>query len=184
MSPDARAAAAADQAGREQRVTLVAAMAHERIIGRDNALPWHLPADLAHFKRLTLNKPIVMGRRTWESLPGLLPERRHIVITSNPHYTADGCELVPSPAAALIAAAGAPEVMVIGGASVFAALMPQATAMALTFVDADILGDVRFPVWEPEQWRERSHSHRAADRANPYPLDFVLLERVAAAGAC
>jgi dihydrofolate reductase len=88
-------------------VTLIAAMAHDRIIGRDNRLPWHLPADLAHFKRATLDKPIVMGRRTWESLPGLLPRRRHIVISRDAALAPEGCDVVDSPDAALALAADA-----------------------------------------------------------------------------
>jgi dihydrofolate reductase len=161
-----------------QRVTLVAAMAHDRVIGRGNALPWHLPADLAHFKQLTLDKPIVMGRRTWESLPGLLPRRRHIVVSSDSDYRADGCEVVPSPAAALAATADAPEVMVVGGAQIYAALMPHATHMALTMVDAEIAGDVHFPQWPAGDWQELERNHRPADARNPYALDFVLLARL------
>jgi dihydrofolate reductase len=160
-----------------QRITLVAAMAHDRVIGRDNALPWHLPADLAHFKRLTLDKPIVMGRRTWESLPGLLPRRRHVIITSQADYPADGGERVCSPAAALALLRDQPEVMIVGGASIFAALLPAATHMALTFVDADIPGDTHFPAWEPAAWREVSREHRSADERNAYALDFVMFER-------
>jgi len=167
----------AHRAGVPPRITLVAAMARNRVIGRDNALPWHLPADLAHFKRLTLDKPIVMGRRTWESLPGLLPRRRHIVISSDPGYRADGCEVVTSPAAALAAAGNAPEVMVVGGASIYAALLPRATHLALTLVDADVPGDVQFPAWSPGAWRELERVHRPADERNTYALDFLLLER-------
>lgn len=175
MPPEQDSTALAPRPG--QRITLVAAMAHERVIGRDNALPWHLPADLAHFKRLTLDKPIVMGRRTWESLPGLLPRRRHVVITTQPDYRADGCELVGSPAAALALLADVPEIMIVGGESIFAALLPAATHMALTFVDADIAGDTRFPAWEPAAWREVAREHRPADERNPYALDFVLFLR-------
>ncbi len=161
----------------KQRITLIAALARNGVIGRDNALPWRLPADLAHFKRLTLDKPLVMGRRTWESLPGLLPRRRHIVISSDPDYHAAGCDHVTSPAAALAAAGEAPEVMVVGGAAVYAALLHRATHMALTLVDADVPGDVRFPDWSPADWREISREHRRADARNAYALDFVLLER-------
>jgi dihydrofolate reductase len=176
--PGSRRGADDDHHGRRPpRITLVAAMARDRVIGRGNALPWHLPADLAHFKQLTLDKPIVMGRRTWESLPGLLPRRRHLVISSDPDYRAEGCELVRSPHAALAAAADAPEVMVVGGAQVYAAFMPYATHMALTLVDADIPGDVHFPPWPAGQWDEIERSHRPADARNPYALDFVLLVR-------
>ncbi|WP_295880008.1 type 3 dihydrofolate reductase [uncultured Thiohalocapsa sp.] len=163
-----------------QRITLVAALARNGVIGRGNALPWHLPADLAHFKRLTLDKPIIMGRRTWESLPGLLPRRRHIVISADPDYRAEGCRLAPSPAAALQAAADVPEIMVVGGASVYAALLPQATHMALTLVDAEITGDVHFPPWSQAAWQETAREHHPADARNAYAMDFVLLERRAA----
>jgi len=162
------------------RITLVAAVARNRVIGKGNALPWHLPADLAHFKRLTLDKPIIMGRRTWESLPGLLPRRRHIVISSVADYRAEGCEVVGSPAAALRVAGRAPEVMVVGGATIYAALLPVATHMALTMVQADIAGDVQFPHWSAAAWREVRREHHGADQRNVHALDFVLLERRAA----
>jgi len=159
-------------------VTLIAALAHERIIGRDNALPWHLPADLAHFKRHTLDKPIVMGRRTWESLPGLLPRRRHIVVSRNPAFAPQQCTVAASPEAALELVEGAPEVMVIGGASLYQALLPRADRLILTLIDADIEGDVRFPRWDPRDWHECTREHRARDAANPFDLDFVILQRV------
>jgi len=177
MPPDSGAAPQPHGGQPPRRITLVAAMARNRVIGRGNALPWHLPADLAHFKRLTLDKPIVMGRRTWESLPGLLLRRRHIVISSDPGYRADGCEVVASPDAALAAAAAAPEVMVVGGASIYAALLPRATHMALTLLDAEVPGDVCFPAWPADHWRETERVHRSADAQNAYALDFVLLER-------
>jgi dihydrofolate reductase len=158
-------------------VTLVAAMARDRVIGRDNALPWHLPADLAHFKRLTLDKPIVMGRRTWESLPGLLPRRRHIVISRNPGFQPPQCEVVGSPEAALEAAAGVPEIMVVGGASIYRAMLPLAQRMQLTLIDADIAGDTRFPAWESSEWLEISREHRSRDDNNAFDLDFVCLVR-------
>ncbi|MBK1631790.1 dihydrofolate reductase [Thiohalocapsa halophila] len=168
------------QGAAARRITLVAAVARNGVIGHGNRLPWHLPADLAHFKRLTLDKPIVMGRRTWESLPGLLPRRRHIVISADPRYRAQGCEVVASPAAALAAAGEVPEVMVVGGATVYAALLPQATHMALTLVHADSTGDVHFPAWSPSAWREIGREHRPADARNAHALDFVVLERRAA----
>ncbi|MCF7991122.1 MAG: dihydrofolate reductase [Thiohalocapsa sp.] len=161
-------------------VTLIAAMAHGRVIGRGNALPWRLPADLAHFKRATLDKPILMGRRTWDSLPGLLPRRRHIVISRDPGSAPADCEVARSPHAALAAAGDVAEVMVVGGASVYGALLPSADRLMLTFVDAAIDGDVHFPHWESAAWREVSREHRPRDAANPYDLDFVTLERVRA----
>jgi dihydrofolate reductase len=173
VAPDALA----HQPSSDRRITLVAAVARNRVIGCGNALPWHLPADLAHFKQLTLDKPIVMGRRTWESLPGLLPRRRHIVISSDPDYRVQGCTVVSSPTEVLGAAGDAPEVMVVGGAAIYAAFLPMATHMALTLVDAEVAGDVLFPVWSEREWRELVRTHRAADARNAHALDFVLLER-------
>lgn len=163
---------------RPRSLVLIAAMASNRVIGRDNALPWRLPADLAHFKQLTLDKPIIMGRRTWESLPGLLPRRRHVVISRDPHYRAEGCELVCSPAAALAAVADSPEAMVVGGAQVYTALLPEATGLALTLVHADVDGDVCFPEIDPARWREVERVHRPADERNAHAMDFVRFERV------
>ncbi|EIC20873.1 dihydrofolate reductase [Thiorhodovibrio frisius] len=161
------------------RVTLIAALARNFVIGRDNALPWHLPADLAHFKALTLDKPIVMGRRTFESLPGLLPRREHIVVSRERNVQPDGVILVHSPEAAIAACAGAAELMVIGGASLYRALMPQAACMYLTWVEADVDGDVDFPRWNPAHWREIASESRPADARNAYDLRFVTLERCA-----
>ena len=163
---------------RRPTVTLIAAMAHDRIIGRDNTLPWHLPADLAQFKRATLDKPIVMGRRTWESLPGLLPRRRHIVMSRNRDFEPKGCEVVDSPDAALALAADAEEIMIVGGASIYRAFLPRADRMLLTLIDADIDGDARFPAWESGQWQETAREHRPRDARNIYDLDFLCLQRV------
>jgi dihydrofolate reductase len=132
---------------------------------------------LAHFKALTLDKPIVMGRRTWESLPGLLPRRTHIVVSRDPGYRAPGAQVVCSPEAAIRAAGTVPEVMVVGGATLYAALLPVATRMELTCVDADVAGDAWFPSWDPAQWREVSREWRGRDGRNTYDLTFVRLER-------
>jgi dihydrofolate reductase len=158
-------------------ITLVAALARNRVIGRDNRLPWRLPADLAHFKRLTLDKPIVMGRRTWESLPGLLPRRTHIVVSRDPSYRATGALVVGSPEAALAAAGAVPEVMVAGGAALYASLLPSAGRMELTLVEAEIEGDAWFPEWDPRQWSEVWRVRRARDARNAYDLTFLRLER-------
>jgi dihydrofolate reductase len=158
-------------------ITLVAALARNRVIGRGNRLPWHLPADLAHFKRLTLDKPIVMGRRTWESLPGLLPRRTHIVVSRDRSYRAPGALVVDSPEAAIAAAGAVPEVMVVGGAALYASLLPSARRMELTRVEAEIDGDAWFPEWDPELWRELWRARRAWDARNAYDLTFLRLER-------
>lgn len=159
-------------------ISLIAAMAEDRVIGRHNRLPWHLPADLAHFKRLTLGKPIVMGRRTWESLPGLLPGRDHIVVSRDPDYRALGALVVPSPEAAITAVAGAEELMVVGGEALYRAMLPLASRMYLTLIAARIEGDAYFPEWDPAVWRETARETRPRDERNAYDLCFVTLERV------
>lgn len=158
-------------------LSIVAAVAENGIIGRGNALPWHLPADLVHFKRLTLDKPILMGRRTWESLPGLLPRRRHIVVTRDPNYRAEGCTVVGSLDAAIAAAAMAPELMIVGGASLYAQVLARADRLYLTLVHADLEGDVRFPAWDRSDWELVSRSEYPADERNPIAMTFLSLHR-------
>lgn len=158
-------------------LSLVVAVADNGIIGRGNALPWHQPADLARFKRITLDKPIVMGRRTWESLPGLLPRRRHIVLTRDGEYRAEGCTLVTSLDAAISAAGPVPELMIVGGASLYAEALPRAERLYLTLVHAKIQGDVRFPPWDPSEWQEIERTEHPADQRNPIPMTFLSLHR-------
>jgi len=160
-------------------VSIVAAMSENQVIGHHNRLPWHLPADLAHFKALTLNKPIVMGWRTWESLPRLLPQRTHIVVTRNPSYRAQGCILVGSPTEAIAAAGSAPELMVIGGTGIYRDMLPLARRMYLTLVATTLEGDAFFPGLEDRsRWREMTRQERRHDEYNRYDLAFVTLERV------
>jgi dihydrofolate reductase len=161
------------------RIAIVAALARNRVIGRGNRLPWHLPDDLRHFKRLTLGRAIVMGRRTFESLPGLLPDRAHVVVTRDRAYRADGATVVHSLDAAL-AAAGGDEALVVGGAELYALALPRAVRLYLTLVDADVDGDVLFPPIDPAQWREVAREPHPADERHAYPFAFVTLERVAA----
>lgn len=159
------------------RLTLVAAVARNGVIGVEGALPWRLPADLQHFKALTLGKPILMGRRTWESLGRPLPGRRNLVVTRQPGYAAPGAEVYPTPAAALAACAGLPEVMVIGGGELYAQLLPQADVLELTEVAAEVRGDARFPDFDRTAWREASREAHAADERHAHAYDFVRLER-------
>lgn len=158
------------------RIALIAAMDEHRAIGRANALPWHLPADLAHFRSLTLDKPILMGRRTWESLPGPLVRRRHLILSRDPHYRVAGAEVFGSLKEAL-AAVWEPELMVIGGASVYAQTLPLADALYLTLVHTRVEGDAYFPPWDPSQWREVGRIERPADDRNPFALTFLDLVR-------
>jgi dihydrofolate reductase len=162
---------------RPPRLALIAAVADNGVIGRGNRLPWHLPADLAHFKCLTLDKPILMGRRTWESLPGLLPRRRHIVLTRDPAYSAEGCTVVHSLAAAIAAAGPVDELCIVGGAALYAEALPRADRLHLTLVHAQIEGDAHFPTWDPADWIETGRVEHPADERNPISMTFLTLDR-------
>ena len=157
-------------------ITIVVARAQNGVIGRDGTLPWHLPADLRRFKALTMGSVMVMGRKTFESLPGLLPGRRHVVITRDPSWKADGVEGAHSVEEAL-RVAGAEPTSVIGGAEIFALFLPLADRIELTEVLADITGDtVMADPRESGSWRETAREdHEAADGRPPFR--FVTLER-------
>jgi dihydrofolate reductase len=158
-------------------VSLIVAMAENGVIGCNNRLPWRLPADLAHFKRITMGKPMVMGRMTWESLPGLLPGRRHIVVTRDREYRAEGCTLVHDLEQALTAAGEVPEVMVVGGSTIYKEILPRANRLYLTLVEAEVDGDAYFPPIDYTQWRELSRETHPADANNTYAYTFLELER-------
>jgi dihydrofolate reductase len=158
-------------------ISIIVAMARNGVIGCGNRLPWHLPADLQHFKSLTMGKPIVMGRKTWESLPGLLPGRRHIVVTSSPDYQAPGGEIAHSVEGALEGLEGDPEIMIVGGSQFYAEMLPRADRLYLTLVDADVEGDVYFPKIDWSEWREEERELHLADEKNAYNFTFVNLLR-------
>jgi dihydrofolate reductase len=156
------------------RIYLLAAVARNGVIGRAGRLPWHLPEDLNHFKHLTLGHPIIMGRRTWESLPGPLPSRDNIVVTRTAGYDAPGAAVARSLAAALALCAGEPVVFVIGGEQLFAESLPLAAGLVLTEIDRDYEGDTLFPPYDHSRWRETQREpHTAADGTK---FDFVLYE--------
>jgi dihydrofolate reductase len=161
----------------EAQISIIVAMAENRVIGRNNDLPWRLSADLRHFKALTVGKPIIMGRKTWESLPGLLPDRTHIIVTSDPDYRAEGCRVVHTLEEAVRAAGDVPEVMVIGGAMLYGEAIPRAARIYLTEVHAEVEGDVLFPEFRRSDWRELERERFPADEKNPLPFSFVVLER-------
>ena len=163
------------------RLAIVAALSRNGVIGRGNRLPWHLPDDLKHFKRLTLGRPIVMGRRTFESLPGLLPDRTHVVLTRDPAYVAEGAVVVHSLDGA-IAAADGDEVLVVGGAALYAQTLPLASRLYLTLVDAAVEGDAHFPPIDWGAWREVARAEHGVDARHAYPFAFVTLERDPVAG--
>ena len=157
-------------------ITLIVAVADSGVIGRDNTLPWHLPEDLKRFKRLTMGKPMVMGRKTFESIGKPLPGRVNIVVTRDANYQRDGVTVVHDVDAALRAAGDAPEVMVIGGAELFRAYLPRASRLHLTRVHADIPGDVHWPEIGRE-WRLTEREHHEADDRNPHAYTFELWEK-------
>jgi dihydrofolate reductase len=165
------------------RVTLVAAVARNRVIGRDNELPWRLPADLRHFQELTRGHTLLMGRRTWESVGAALPERRILVLTrSHPDLPA-GVERVSSLKEALdkARAAGESELFVAGGAGVYREALPVADRMVLTRIDGSFAGDTFFPRFDETAWREVGRRDHAADERNPYAFSIVVLEPAAGA---
>lgn len=161
------------------RISLVVAMDRQRVIGVAGGLPWHLPADLRHFRAITMGKPIVMGRRTYESINRALPGRRNIVVSRNRQWpTPPGCEVAHSLEHALELTSSSGEVMIIGGAALYRAALARAQRIYLTEVNADVPGDVHFPPIAPEQWRETERVEHPADDRNAYPLSFVVLERI------
>jgi dihydrofolate reductase len=162
-------------------VTMIVAAADNGVIGRDNALPWHLPDDLKRFKRLTMGKPIVMGRKTFESIGKPLPGRQNIVLTREPNYLAQGVTVVHNLDAVLDAAAGAPEIMIIGGAELFRLFLPRVARVHLTRVHGDIAGDVRWPALDGPEWAREwkmveSELHAADDR-HVYGMTFEVWEK-------
>ena len=159
------------------RVSLVAAVAQNGVIGRGGELPWRLPEDLRRFKALTLGKPVVMGRKTWESIGRPLPGRRNVVLTRQPGYTADGAELLPSPQAALSLLRAEAEVMIIGGEAIYRAFLDRAARIYLTEVAAAMAGDARFPAFDRGAWRETGREERAADARHAHAYRFIQLDR-------
>lgn len=149
-------------------------MDKNRLIGNHNQLPWHLPADLAHFKSITLGKPVIMGRKTYDSIGKPLPGRRNIVI-SKQSLTIAGVEVVHSLEMAIQIAQHEKEIMIIGGATIFEQALPLVNKMYLTIIDHQFSGDAFFPIWRATAWREVAREHHAPDDKNKYPFDFVVL---------
>ena len=158
-------------------VSLIVAVADNGVIGRDNALPWHLPDDLKHFKRLTLGKPVVMGRKTFESIGKPLPGRLNVVVTRDTNYHREGVTVVDSIDAALAAAGTAEEVMIIGGADLFRLFLPRAQRVHLTRVHGNVEGDVRWPPLDETQWRRSAAEGHPADLRHAHAMTFELWEK-------
>lgn len=159
------------------RITLVAAVAKNGVIGRDGDLPWRLPDDLKAFKRLTLGKPVVMGRKTWESIGRPLPGRHNVVMTRSQNFDAPGAGVVRSAEEALELLADHEEIMVIGGGAIYRQFLDRAGRIYLTEVDAEVDGDVTFPELDPGQWAEVSRDHHPADDRHAYAFTLVRLDR-------
>ena len=159
------------------QIALIAALAENRVIGRHNQLPWRISADLKHFKALTMGKPVVMGRKTWESIGRPLPGRENIVVTRDTGYRAQGCRVAHSIEEALELTGESDEVMIIGGSGLYQQTLEHADRLYLTRVRAEVEGDTRFPEIDPQQWREVACESHSADENNEHDYDFVILER-------
>ena len=157
-------------------ISLIAALAADRIIGMENAMPWDLPADLAWFKRNTLKKPVIMGRLTFESIGRPLPGRLNIVVSSKPGTT-EGVTWVTSVDEALQAAGDAEEIMVIGGGRVYEQMLKRADRLYLTHIDAEVEGDTQFPDYEPDEWQSTFSEFHDADEQNSHSYCFEILDR-------
>ncbi len=165
-------------------ISIIAAIGRNGVIGSKNSLPWNLPADLEYFKKQTLNKPIVMGAKTFESIGRALSGRLNIVLSLSADYLAKGCLVATSIKQAIDLAAKSDmgqksgELMVCGGRSVYEQFLILADKMYLTFVEGDFDGDVYFPDYDPKQWQEAKRTFRAADEQNLYNLTFVIFEKI------
>ncbi|MFC3094269.1 type 3 dihydrofolate reductase [Alteromonas sediminis] len=162
------------------KLAMIAAMAHNRVIGANNDMPWHMPADLKHFKQVTLGKPVIMGRKTYESIGKALPGRQNIVITQQAEFTLPDAQVLNNidDAVTLARQSDAEEIMIIGGGTLYQAMLPHADRLYLTFIDLDVSGDTYFPDYmSAAKWRETSKESHHADEKNPHDYTFVCLER-------
>jgi dihydrofolate reductase len=159
-------------------ISFVVAYDRRRAIGKDNRLPWRLPDDTKHVRDITIGKPLIMGRRTWESIGRPLPQRTSIVLTRDPDFRCDGCLVARTPDEALALAGAAPEVIIFGGARVFEEFLPRADRIYLTEVEAEVDGDTHFPKLDPADWREVERTRHRADERHAHAFSFVTLDRV------
>ncbi|MCW8195737.1 type 3 dihydrofolate reductase [Proteobacteria bacterium 005FR1] len=166
------------------RISLIVALTDNRVIGRENKMPWHLPNDLKYFKRMTMGKPVVMGRKTFESIGKPLPGRTNVVITHQSGWRAEGVQVAHNVPEGLELATrlslidGSEEVMVIGGAQIYREVLPQAHRLYLTQIHTQIDGDAFFPEISEDEWQEVGREDHKADSANPHDHSFVVLDRV------
>ncbi|MBC7622448.1 MAG: dihydrofolate reductase [Aeromicrobium sp.] len=158
-------------------LNLIVATANNNVIGLGGKMPWHLPAELAYFKQVTMGHPIIMGRKTFESIGRALPGRRNIVVSGNPAWQHEGVEVVASVDAALALVVGQ-SAFVIGGATLYAAALSRADRVYLTAIHADVDGDTFFPPLAETEWQETSRQARSQDDKNAYDVDFILYDRL------
>ena len=156
-------------------ISIIAALGRNRVIGSENSIPWKLPADMKRFRELTTGKPVIMGRKTFESIGRPLPNRANIIITTDKNYRADSCIVVHSVDEALKAAKGS-EIMVIGGSQIYKQFLPTANRMYLTFIDKEFEGDAYFPEYSEHEWKETSREEHVDENGLKY--SFVNFERV------
>lgn len=159
-------------------INLIVAMTPQRVIGINNQLPWHMSADLQYFKKTTMGKPIIMGRKTYQSIGKPLPGRKNIIITRDKNFNSLGCEIYHSLDQAFSAFSEHSEIFVIGGAELFQQTLSLAQKLYITYVYTDLAGDAYFPEWSKEEWQELCNEKHSADEKNPYAYAFVILERV------
>jgi dihydrofolate reductase len=161
------------------KVSMIAAMAEDRVIGLDNKMPWHLPADLQFFKRVTLGKPVIMGRKTYQSIGRPLPGRTNIVLSRDKDLQIEGVTCVQTTEQALALVKNEPEVMVIGGATIYEQFLQQTNRLYLTFIELKVAGDTQFPDYRAvADWQEVEREAHLADEKNSYNYQFVILERL------
>ncbi len=157
-------------------ISIIVAMANNRVIGKNNDMPWHLPADLQHFKSVTLGKPIIMGRKTYESIGRPLPGRQNIIVSRNPEYRVEGCKVVRSLQEATALVQNEEEIMIIGGGKLYAQALESADRLYLTFIDLEVDGDTHFPEYEHLNIKEVKREKHHKDEKNPYDYQFVDFE--------
>jgi len=159
------------------RLSIVVAMDDNRLIGKGNGLPWHLPADLAYFKKITTDNSILMGRNTYDSIGKPLPNRRNIVITRNSEISIKGCEVVNSIEKALSITKDEEEVMIIGGANLFEQLLPNVSRLYITHIEGEFEGETYFPNYDENEWLEVSRESHQPDEKNKYAYQFSIMDR-------
>ncbi len=160
------------------RIVIVVAMSENRAIGKDNQLLWQMPADLQHFKKITMGKPILMGRKTYQSIGRPLPGRTNVIVTRDENFKADGCVVVHSIEAALMAVEDQEEICVIGGAELFQQMLPLVEKIYLTIVHHEFAADTFFPEINVAEWKEIEKVTHEADEKNKYAYDFLVLQKI------